>query len=180
MDYKFLLEEAGALLKGHFLLTSGLHSDKYIEKMRILENPRLLKPFIDRMREIGPDADWIVGPTLGGSIIAFELARVMGKKCAYAERMGEARKLKRGFDIKDEDTILIVDDVLTTGGSIKQTIKAIQKGRILGGFVMIDRSNQDPEIDIPIHSVLKYPIRNYTPEDCPLCRKKIPLTRRGG
>jgi orotate phosphoribosyltransferase len=91
MDYKRLLEEAGALLKGHFLLTSGLHSDKYIEKMRILENPVLAELFIGRMKELSPEADWFIGPTLGGAIIAFELARMTGKKSAFAERATQGR-----------------------------------------------------------------------------------------
>ena len=180
MDYKKLLEEAGALLEGHFLLTSGLHSDKYIEKMRILENPPLIEPFFDKMIDLSPETDWFVGPTLGGAIIAFELARMTGKKSAFAERTETGRELKREFTIDYSDKIVIVDDILTTGSSIKETIKAIDKGKIIAIVIMIDRSVEDIEIDIPIESVLKYPIENYQPERCRLCEKSVPLTKRGG
>lgn len=180
MDYKKLLEEAGALLTGHFLLTSGLHSDKYIEKMRILENPALLEPFINNMKELSPETDWFIGPTLGGAIIAFELARVTGKKSAFAERTEQGRELKREFAIKDTDKIVIVDDILTTGSSITETIKAINKGKILSVIVMIDRSSDRIEIDIPIKSVFKNQIKNYQPETCYLCKQGVTLTKRGG
>lgn len=180
MDYKKLLEEAGALLRGHFLLTSGLHSDKYIEKMRIMENPRLVEPFFNKMRDLSPETDWFVGPTLGGAIIAFELARTAGKRSAFAERTETGRELKRGFTIKDSDKIVIVDDILTTGSSIKETIKAIDKGKIIAAVVMIDRSTADIGIEVPVKSVLKYPIENFSPERCRLCEERVPLTKRGG
>jgi len=180
MDYKKLLEEAGALLEGHFLLTSGLHSDKYIEKMRILEDPELMEPFFNKMIDLSPDTDWFVGPTLGGAIIAFELARMTGRKSAFAERKETGRELKREFTIKSSDNIVIVDDILTTGSSIKETIKAVDKGEIIAVVVMIDRSTTNIEIDISVKSVLKYPIENYLPEKCYLCEEKVPLTKRGG
>ena len=180
MDYKKLLEEAGALLEGHFLLTSGLHSDKYIEKMRILENPALSEPFLEKMGELSPEADWFVGPTLGGAIIAFELARRKGKRSAFAERTKEGRILKRGFSIEETDKIVIVDDILTTGSSIIDTIRAINKGNITGIVVMIDRSTEDIEFEIPVKSVFKYPVNNYRPETCYLCEKGVELTKRGG
>jgi orotate phosphoribosyltransferase len=180
MDYKKLLKDAGALLEGHFLLTSGLHSDKYIEKMRILENPALMEPFLDKMKELSPPTDWFIGPTLGGAIIAYELARIKGKKSAFAERKERGRALKREFTIQNSDKIVIVDDVLTTGSSIKETIKAIDKGKIIDIVVMIDRSISNIGIDIPIKAVLKYPIENYEPGSCHLCEGKVPLTKRGG
>jgi orotate phosphoribosyltransferase len=180
MDYKKLLEETGALLDGHFLLTSGLHSDKYIEKMRIMENPELMEPFFNKMRDLSPETDWFVGPTLGGAIIAFELARMTGKKSAFAERTETGRELKRGFTIQHTDKIVIVDDILTTGSSIKETIKAIDGGNITAVVVMIDRAATNIEIDVPIKSVLKYPIENFSPESCRLCEEKVPLTKRGG
>ena len=180
MDYKKLLEEAGALLRGHFLLTSGLHSDKYIEKMRILENPPLIEPFFDKMIDLSPETDWFVGPTLGGAIIAFELARMTGRKSAFAERTETGRELKREFTIDYSDKIVIVDDILTTGSSIKETIKALDKGKIVAVVVMIDRSVEEIEFGIPVKSALKYPIEIFRPEICPLCKEKIPITRRGG
>jgi orotate phosphoribosyltransferase len=180
MDYKKLFEKSSALLEGHFLLTSGLHSDKYIEKMRILENPVLMEPFLDKMKDLSPEPDWFIGPTLGGAIIAFELARITRKKSAFAERTEKSRALKREFAIKRTDKIVITDDILTTGSSIKETIDAINKGEVIAVIVMIDRSVEDIEFGVPVKSVLKYPIKNYQPENCPLCKEKIPLNRRGG
>ncbi len=180
MDYISLLEREGALLKGHFLLASGLHSERYVEKFRILENPTSLKPFIEKMVRLSPDVDWVVGPTLGGAIIAFELAKVMGVRSAYAERNVKGRVLRRGFNIKEEDSILIVDDILTTGGSIIDTIDSIEHGKILGAVVMIDRSVANIDLGVPLYSVLRCPITNYKPGECPLCAKGIPLTKKGG
>ena len=180
MDYKKLLENSNALLEGHFLLTSGLHSDKYIEKMRILESPSLMEPFFHKMKDLSPQADWFVGPTLGGSIIAFELARITGGKSAFAERAEKGRALKREFAIKKTDKIIITDDILTTGSSIKDTMNAIDKGEIVAVVVMIDRSVTDIDLGVPLKSVLKYPIETFRPEICPLCKEKTPITRRGG
>lgn len=180
MDYRKLLKKSGALLDGHFLLTSGLHSNRYIEKMRILENPEFLDPFIEKMKEISPDADWIIGPTLGGVILAYELARITGSRSGYAEREGNGRILKRDYGIKENDRILLVDDVLTTGSSLLDTKKAINRGNIIGATVLIDRSIEELLIDIPLYSVLSFPIENFEPENCPLCKKNIPLTKRGG
>lgn len=180
MDYISLLKKEGALLRGHFLLASGLHSDRYIEKFRLLENPKSLKPFIEKIVELSPKVDWVVGPTLGGAIIASEVARIMGVKSAYSERDDRGRVLRRGFNIRGEDNILIVDDILTTGGSIIDTINSVEHGRILGVVVMIDRSVEDVDLGVPLHSVLRYPIINYEPLECPLCKKGIPLTKRGG
>ncbi|MEO0293635.1 MAG: phosphoribosyltransferase family protein [candidate division WOR-3 bacterium] len=180
--YRKLLEEAGALLQGHFLLTSGMHSDRYVEKIRILENPKLLAPFVKRMIELSPETDWFVGPTLGGAIIAYELARATGKKCAFAERNedGEGRSLKRDFGITGMDKIVVVDDVLTTGLSVVETCTAIKKGKILAIVVLVDRSMEPLDIDIPIKSVVRYPTRIYYPDECYLCMNKIKLTKRGG
>ena len=183
IDVEKILIERGAILKGHFLLTSGLHSDTYFEKFRILEDPRLTEKLIsiviNELREFAPNI--VVGPTIGGVAVAFEVARQLGVKAYYAER-GESggRVLRRGFKLKPEDRVLVVDDVLTTGKSLLETFGAIKPfgAKIVGAFVFIDRSeNFDP--GVPLISLLHVQVRNYRPDECPLCKSGVPLVKPG-
>ena len=183
IDIEKILIERGAILKGHFLLTSGLHSDTYFEKFRILEDPRLtenlISTVIDRLREFSPDI--VVGPTIGGVAVAFEVARQLGVKAYYAER-GESggRVLRRGFKLKPENRVLVVDDVLTTGKSLLETFGAIKPfgAKIVGAFVFIDRS-ENFDAGVPLVSLLRVKVKNYKPEECPLCRAGVPLVKPG-
>ncbi len=180
MDYLNILEKEGVILNGHFLLTSGLHSDIYFEKFRLIEKPRLLSEILKELFDGLNAIDWVVGPVVGGAIIAFEAARLMGCKAAFSEKTENGMILKRGFDIKDKERVIVVDDVLTTGKSIKGTLNALKGKNVLGVYVLIDRSEEDINIEYPIKSVIKIPVKNYKPEDCPLCKNNIPLVRRGG
>ena len=179
-DYQALLKEEGVILKGHFLLTSGLHSDVYFEKFRLLENPGLLSKLLRDLLHKVNNVDWVVGPTLGGALIAVEAARILKCKAAYAEREGNRRILKRGFDIKKNEGIIVVDDVLTTGKSVKETLDLLKSFHISGIFVLIDRSGGSVDFGIPLVSLMQFKVKNYTPEECPMCKKGIPLVTRGG
>ncbi len=182
MDIEKILIERKAILRGHFLLSSGLHSDTYFEKFRILEDPKLteelISEIIDRLREFEPDI--VVGPTIGGVAVAFEVARQLRVKAYYAERSDGGRVFRRGFKLTSNDRVLVVDDVLTTGKSLMETIGAVKPygSRIVGAFVLIDRSeNFDP--GVPLISLLKVKVKNYAPDECPLCKAGVPLIKPG-
>ena len=180
MDFLKELEKRGAILKGHFLLTSGLHSNIYFEKFRILDDPSILVPLMEHLLSGVSHVDWVIGPVLGGAIMAIEGARILRAKAGYAESVGGKVVLRRGFGISKGDRILVVDDVLTTGSSIKATLASLQGHNVIGVYVIIDRSENDTGINLPLKSLIKIPVRNFTPEECPMCRAGIPLERRGG
>lgn len=177
------LEKEGVILSGHFLLTSGLHSDKYFEKFRLLENPEILtelvKDIIENMGRI--DVDYVIGPITGGMIVAYEFAKQLKCKCAYLEKRENIMGLYRGTPIRPEYKTLIVDDVLTTGKSVFESINALKKynNNIKAICVLINRSN-NIEFDYPLFSAIKVNAVAYNKEQCPLCKENIPLIRPGG
>jgi orotate phosphoribosyltransferase len=179
-DIEGVLKQYGVLQEGHFKLTSGLHSAQYFQKFRILEHPELVTQFAQKIAERfrAQDITIVCGPTTGGVIIAFEVARQLGSRCVVAEK-GEAggRKIGRGFQIGEKDRILVVDDVLTTGGSIRDTLDALKgfSGRVAGIGVFIDRS-AEPPFEMSHFAVYRRAVENHTPENCPLCRSGVPLT----
>jgi orotate phosphoribosyltransferase len=175
-----VLKQYGVLKEGHFQLTSGLHSGQYFEKFRILEHPELVTRFAGRIAEEFRDkgVTIVCGPTTGGVIIAFEVARQLNARCVVAEKNeGGGRKIGRGFQFGAEDRVLVVDDVLTTGGSIKDTLDALKAlpGTLIGIAVFIDRS-AEPPFAMPHFAVYRRMVRNYQPDDCPLCGQGVPLT----
>jgi orotate phosphoribosyltransferase len=176
--------KSGAVLKGHFLLTSGLHSPVYWEKFRIIENPALAVPLCQMIADNfkGQGVELVAGPTTGGIIRAFEVARLMGLQAAFAEKVpsGE-REFRRGFKIRPGEKILVVDDVLTTGKSVREVIDAIAKvdGNIVGFGVLVDRSETPLDFGAELYSCLRAATPAYKPEDCPLCRAGEPLRKPG-
>ncbi len=180
-----IFEKSGAILKGHFLLTSGLHSPVYWEKFKVLQFPhytqQLCRLIADRFRKQAIQV--VAGPTTGGIIVAFEVARQLGVRGIFAEKEGEKeRAFKRGFAIASGERVLIVDDVLTTGGSIRQVMAAAksQGGIIIGIGVLVDRSEQKMDFGVPLFSCHRAETITYSPPDCPLCAAGIPLVRPGG
>jgi len=181
MDIERVLRDLRVLQEGHFLLNSGLHSQYYFQKFRILENPAattklcgiIVSEFNDR------NVDWVIGPTTGGIIIAFEVARQLGVSCGFAEERGGKRVVGRGFDIKSK-RVLLVDDVMTTGKSLIETIDAIREkaGEIIGVAVLIDRSEK--QLPFKPFAVYKTVVENYVAEECPLCRSGVQLQKLGG
>jgi orotate phosphoribosyltransferase len=125
----------------------------------------------------------VAGPTTGGIILAFEVARQLGVRGIFAEKEGEKeRAFRRGFGIEPAERVLIVDDILTTGSSIRQVMAAVRKakGEIIGIGVLVDRSEQKTDFGVPLFSCLRSETITYSPKDCPLCKAKIPLVRPGG
>lgn len=180
-DLPALLESRGALLRGHFQLASGRHSDTYIEKFRLLQWPDLTSvlcaQIADRFRG---QANLVAGPTTGGVILAFDTARHLGTRCVIAERReeGPGREFRRGFEVGPSDAVLVVDDVLTTGGSIREVLEALagRGARVAGVAVLIDRSAGRTDFGVPFYACLAVDVASWAPSDCGLCREDVPLT----
>ena len=180
-----IFEKSGAILEGHFLLTSGRHSPVYWEKFKVLQFPhytqQLCRLIADRFRK--QEIQVVAGPTTGGIILAFEVARQLGVRGIFAEKeKGKERAFRRGFSIDPSERVLIVDDILTTGGSIREVMAAVARlgGITIGIGVLVDRSEQNIEFGVPLFSCLRVETVAYSPQDCPLCAAKIPLVRPGG
>ena len=178
-----IFQKSGALLKGHFLLTSGLHSPVYWEKFRVLQFPgyteQLCRMIADHFRH--QKVQVVVGPTTGGIILAYEVARQLGVRGIFAEKEGEERSFRRGFTVDAGERVLIVDDILTTGSSIREVIDAVTRldGNIIGIGVLVDRSEQSLDFGFPLFSCHRAATVAYQPEECPLCAAKVPLIKPG-
>ena len=180
-----IFEKSGAILRGHFLLTSGLHSPVYWEKFQVLQFPnyteQLCRMIANYFREQGIQV--VAGPTTGGVILAFEVGRQLGVRGIFAEKIGDAeRAFRRGFTINAGEHILIVDDILTTGGSIREVMTAVrnQGGIVIGIGILVDRSQQKVDFEVPLFSCLRSTTPTYQPQVCPLCAAQVPLVKRSG
>jgi orotate phosphoribosyltransferase len=176
-----LLREAGALLDGHFQLASGKHSSRYVEKFRLLEQPvqteALCRMIAEWARRAAPQV--VTGPTTGGIIISYEVARILGTRSVFAEKTeGQAgRSFQRGFVIAPGERVLVVDDVLTTGGSVREVISAVQSlgGVVAGVAVLVDRSGGRTDFGAPFFACLALDIPAFEASECPLCREGVAL-----
>jgi len=182
-DLLMLAKKCGAVKEGHFLLTSGLHSGVYVEKFHLLEYPEILSEFVEALlpKLEGP-FDRVVGPALGGMIVAYEVASQLGIPASYAEKARDGSfVLRRGHGVSKGERVLVVDDVMTTGGSVRKTIAAVRKsgGEVVQVAVLVDRAAESPA-DFSCVSALRYILPAYKPEECPLCAKDLPLLRLGG
>ncbi|HEV2012771.1 MAG TPA: orotate phosphoribosyltransferase [Candidatus Dormibacteraeota bacterium] len=178
-------ESAGAVLRGHFVYTSGRHGADYLEKFRILEDPKatteLARMIAERFRPLRPEL--VAGPTTGGIILAYEVARQLGVDAVYAER-GESggRVLRRGFEISPGTRVVVVDDVVTTGGSVAETQTCIASagGVVIGIGVLADRTAGRAATDVPFFACLTVDFPSYAPDACPLCANGIPVASPRG
>ena len=180
-----IFQKSGAIFKGHYLLTSGLHSPVYWEKFRVLQSPVYTEQLCRMIAQHFQDKNVqvVAGPTTGGIIIAYEVARQLGVRGIFAEREGaNDRAFRRGFNINPGERVLIVDDILTTGGSVRQVMTAVKElgGNIIGIGLLVDRSESGIDFGVPFFSCLRAPTEAYKPEDCPQCKAKIPLVKPGG
>ena len=183
-DVEKLFEDAGAVLHGHFLLASGKHSPVYWEKFRVLQHPQHVVKLCGMIAEHfnSHDIQVVAGPTMGGMILAFEVARQLGARSAYAEKIDTERAFRRGSAIAPDERVLIVDDILTTGSSIHQVVEAVRQkeGYVVAIAVLVDRSDEKPDLDLPLFSCLRSTAISYDPDSCPLCRTGLPLSKPGG
>ncbi len=177
-----ILKESGALLEGHFLLSSGKHSNRYVQCAKVLRFPdkaaEILKTTADKVRDL--DIDIVVGPAMGGIIVAYELGRQLGKEAIFAERDDEGKmSIRRGFTIKPGAKVLITEDVVTTGKSsmeVKEVVEAMG-GKVVAIACLADRSGG--KVSLPVYGAIKLDIAIYDPEDCPLCKQGIPYEKPG-
>jgi orotate phosphoribosyltransferase len=183
VDLGVLLEESGAILRGHFKLTSGRHSDTYFEKFRVLEQPRVLTALCAEIAQRFSDEKiaLVAGPTTGGIIIAFEVARQMALPALYVESEEGRKKLRRGAQVPSRARVLIVDDVLTTGTSVREVADLIgSEGGVPAGVgVLIDRSESVLDFGCPLFGAFKVEARSFAPEEVPDWLADIPITKPG-
>jgi len=182
-DVYRIFEEVGAVKEGHFLLTSGLHSPIYWDKFRLLQYPHHTSKLCDLIVQkfIDQQIDIVVGPMTGGIILAFETARQLGVMSAFAEKEGSTLAFRRDYNITQEKRVLVVDDVMTTGGSVWNTIHAVNKfgGSVVGVGLLVDRSQNKVDFGVPLFSCIHSPAITYNPDKCPLCSDQIPLVKHG-
>lgn len=188
MDLGKLLEDSGAILRGHFVLSSGRHSDVYFEKFRVLEQPAVLSALCTeiaahfRSPHSSPlTPHFVAGPLTGGIIIAFEVARQMGLPAVYVESEAGVKTLRRGKTLPSGAKVLVVDDVLTTGLSVRETIQAIRNagGELAGVAVLIDRSESPPDFGVPFFAAYRVEASSYAPDALPDWLQTIPIQKPG-
>jgi orotate phosphoribosyltransferase len=180
-----MFRDAGAFRDGHFVLASGKHSPRYLEKFQVLQWPdhteRLCETIAAWWRSAGPDT--VAGPTTGGVILAYEVARQLGTRAVYAERNedGPGRVSRRGFQLARGERVLVVDDIMTTGGSVYETIAAVRASgaEVIGAAVLVDRSGGQASLDVPLRALWSVEVPVYSPDECPLCAQRVPVTKPG-
>jgi len=178
------LQATGAVLDGHFILSSGKHAARYIQCARLLQHPdsahRVCLLLGERAQTFGP-IDAVIGPALGGIIVAYELARVLSIRGLFTERQNGRMTLRRGFEIEKSERVLIVEDVVTTGGSSLEVADVVKQcgAEILGIACIVDRRPKGTELPLPLVSAIKLKIDAFEPEACPLCRQGIPAVKPG-
>lgn len=181
-----LFASSGALLEGHFVLKSGRHAGRYLEKFLVLQHPRfgveICRRFAAALASYTPTL--VVGPTTGGVLLSFETARQLGGpvRAAFAEPIvSGGRALRRGWPVAAEERVVIVDDILTTGASLVETIEAVRGAGIqpLAAAVMVDRSTEPINLGIPLHSLGRIEIPSWKPDACEQCAAGVPLIKPG-
>lgn len=178
-----ILKETGALWEGHFLLTSGRHSPFYIQCALLLQYPQkaayLLKELAAPFKEEKIEA--VVGPATGGIIPAYELARQLSCRALFTEREAGKMTLRRGFKIEAGEKVLAVEDVVTTGGSLQETIEVLKErgAEVIGAVAIVDRSSKPLSFSVPFTALLKLDIPSYEAQNCPLCAEGLPFIKPG-
>lgn len=178
-----LFRQSGALLEGHFKLSSGLHSDRYLQSALVLQHPdfaeQLGAALAERTAHLQATA--VLSPALGGIVIGQEVGRALHIRALFAERQDGALTLRRGFTLSQSDRVLVIEDVITTGGSTRETIAVAEAAgaRVVGAGAIIDRGSQPARLDIPLQALVRLEVPTYQPDACPLCAKRMPVIKPG-
>ena len=182
-EVKQLFIETGAIMEGHFLLTSGLHSPLYVEKFQVLQHPKhtesLCKALAERFAQ--DKVELVIGPITGGILLAHEVGKNLGTKAIFTERENGRMTLRRGFVIEPGQRVLIVEDIITTGGSVQEVIDVVKEhgGIPVGVGILVDRSGGTVDFGVPHQALLHLTVETYQAESCPLCASGKPITKRG-
>ena len=182
-DILDLLKQSGAFLEGHFLLTSGRHSNKYIEKFRLLESPNYLDKVCKRMSEqFEPDqVDIVLGAAIGGILLSSGVAKYFGTKGIFTERVNGKMELRRGFDIKKNSKVIIVEDIVSTGGSIFELIDVVKdcNAIVYGITSIVDRNIKPVNFGFDYKPLVNHPVESWDENEIPDWLNEIPITKRG-
>ena len=180
-----MLISTGALQNGHFALTSGLHSPTYFQCAQLLQHPKLLEKccqdIVDFYAEELDMINVVISPAIGGIVVGQEVGRLLGVRSIFAERRDGEMQLRRGFHLGKDDCALVVEDVVTTGGSLKEVIDIAEAAGtfIVGSACVVNRGGEVENLDVPLHAVYQTQAVTYSPENCPLCRRNAPLDKPG-
>ncbi len=178
-----IFQKTGAMLTGHFLLTSGRHSDRYFQCALVIQHPGYCGEMCRRLasRFAGEGVTAVVGPAMGGIVLSYETARALEARSLFAERENGKMVLRRGFKITPGEKVLVVEDVVTTGGSVREVIELVrgEGGDVVGAAVLVDRSGGQAGLGVRTESLLQIPAVSYSPDQCPLCREGIPYVKPG-
>ena len=178
-----LFRQSGALLEGHFRLSSGLHSDRYLQSALVLQYPEfaelLGRAIAERTAHLQATA--VLSPALGGIVIGQEVGRALHVRALFAERQDGALILRRGFTLAPSDRVLVVEDVITTGGSTRETMAVAQSAgaQVLGAAAIIDRASGGARLNLPLQTLVTMEVPAYPPESCPLCAKGLAVVKPG-
>lgn len=183
-EVKELLVKTNAIMNGHFVLTSGLHSPHYVEKFNVLQHPKYTEQLCKAMAEKFKDSqiETVVGPMTGGILLAHETGKALGTRAIFTERVNGKMTFRRGFALHKGERCLIVEDIVTTGGSIREVIDVIKAagGIPVAVSMLVDRSGGKATFeDVPSTALLNMDVETYEPATCPVCQKGMPLTKRG-
>jgi orotate phosphoribosyltransferase len=178
-----LYRRSGALLEGHFRLTSGLHSPGYLQCALVLQHPQqaeaLGRAIAGRVQDLRPTV--VLSPALGGVVIGQEVGRALGVRAIFCERQDGRLALRRGFTLDSTDRVLVVEDVMTTGGSTRETIEVAKAagGQVVGTASIVNRGGAAIRFDVPYVSLLEIALPTYDPDQCPLCAQGLPVVKPG-
>lgn len=178
-----LLQTSGAFLTGHFSLTSGRHSNAYIEKIKLIQDPEKVVPLCAELKNKFAQLsfDYVISPALGGIVLGYEVARQMNKKFIFTQRKNDVMTIRSGFTLPPHAKVIIVEDIITTGGSVFEVINCLKSfdADIQGIGVIVDRSGGAVRFDYPVFPLLQVKFETYDPAECPMCAKNIPMTIPG-
>ena len=179
-----VMERRGAVLRGHFVLSSGRHSDLFVQKFRVLEDPRLAQRFGESIAaEFGNDFDVVAAPAVGAVVLGFSAALAAGTRFVFAERAGDDLAFRRGFHIDPHERVLVVEDVITTGGSAKEVVDLVRSagGEVVGVGALIDRGDpvRPPDLGASLKALIRLDVASWAPSECPLCESNEPIEDPG-